>query len=152
MQRCPAAPQRSPAGAGGADGPSPGPEDGNNRFNSHSEGTEPQKPPLVLSDLHAPGGVAQAGVRPHLDGSVAQLLGQLQDSRVVRDGLVEVPLGVVGAAQVAVGPRLLPPVLQVLSQHNHFSTTQTHTDLPGSDQVRFAFPTDRKTRKHQDSW
>lgn len=54
--------------------------------------------------------MAQAGVRPHLDGSVALLLRQLQHARVVRHSLVEVPLGVVGAAQVAVCPGLLARV------------------------------------------
>lgn len=61
--------------------------------------------------LHAPGSVPQTSVCPHLDGSVAQLLRQLQHPRVVGNGLIEVPLRVVRAAQVAVGPRLLPPIL-----------------------------------------
>lgn len=60
--------------------------------------------------LHASGSVAQTGVGPHLDGSVALLLRQLQHPCVVRYGLVEVPLRVERAAQVAVGPRLLAPV------------------------------------------
>lgn len=55
--------------------------------------------------------MAQTGVRPHLDGSVAHLLRQLQHPRVVGNGLVEVPLRVVRAAQVAVSPRLLSPIL-----------------------------------------
>lgn len=67
-----------------------------------------------FTDLHAAGGVAQPGVRPHLDGSVALLLSQLQHPRVIRYRLVEVPLRVVGAAQVAVRPRLLTLVLQSL--------------------------------------
>lgn len=58
--------------------------------------------------------MAQPGVRPHLDGSVALLLSQLQHPRVIRYRLVEVPLRVVGAAQVAVRPRLLTLVLQSL--------------------------------------
>lgn len=66
------------------------------------------------SHLHAAGSVAQASVRPHLDGSVALLLRQLQHTRVVGHGLVKVPLGVVGAAQVAVGSGLLAPVPQIL--------------------------------------
>lgn len=61
--------------------------------------------------LHAAGSVPQTSVRPHLDGFVAHLLRQLQHPRVVGNGLVEVPLGVVRAAQVAVRPRLLSPVL-----------------------------------------
>lgn len=58
--------------------------------------------------------MAQASVRPHLDGSVALLLRQLQHTSVVRHSLVKVPLGVVGAAQVAVGSSLLAPVSQIL--------------------------------------
>lgn len=58
--------------------------------------------------------MAQAGVRPHLDGSVALLLRQLQHTRMVGHSLVEVPLGVVGAAQVAVRSGLLAPVPQIL--------------------------------------
>lgn len=76
------------------------------------------------TDLHAPRGVPQAGVRPHLDGPVGQLLPQLQHSAVVGHGLVEVPLRVVGAAQVAVRPRLLAAVFQTLPQVTLVKTKQ----------------------------
>lgn len=61
--------------------------------------------------LHAAGSVPQTSVRPHLDGSVSQFLRQLQHPRVVGNRLIEVPLRVVRAAQVAVSPRLLAPIL-----------------------------------------
>lgn len=108
---CPAAPQRCPAGAGGTDALSPGP-------GGHRVAGAPVRGFPRVSDsfqcgtyLHAPGGVPQTSVRPHLDGSVAQLLRQLQHPRVVGNGLIEVPLRVVRAAQVAVRPRLLAPIL-----------------------------------------
>lgn len=69
---------------------------------------------LLYTNLHASGSVTQTSICPHLDRSVALLLCQLQHSCMVRYGLVEVPLRVVGTAQVAVGSRLLTPVLQSL--------------------------------------
>lgn len=76
----------------------------------------------IQTDLHAPGGVPQTCVRPHLDGSVVQLLRQLQHLRVVGYGLVELPLRMVGTAQVAVRSGLLTPVLQSLPKTSRANT------------------------------
>lgn len=108
---CPAAPERFPTGTGGTGGLAPGP--GGHRV----AGTLVTRSHRMLDSfkchtyLHAPGSVPQASIRPHLDGSVALLLRQLQHARMVGNGLVKVPLRVVGAAQVAVRPRLLAPIL-----------------------------------------
>lgn len=66
------------------------------------------------TNLHASGGVPETSICPHLNCSVSELLGQLQNSRMVRYGLVKVPLGVVSTAQVAVCSCLLTLVLQTL--------------------------------------
>ena len=79
--------------------------------------------------------MAQPGVGPHLEGPLLQLPGQLQHAGVVGHGLVEVPLGVVGAAQVAVRPGLLPPVPQSLSPEGGVRQVLIHL-IPGYNNAR----------------
>lgn len=67
-----------------------------------------------LQILHAAGSVTEPGIRSHLNRLLLQLLGQLQDVVVIRHGLVKVAVIVIGAAQVAVGPGLLPLVAEGL--------------------------------------
>lgn len=137
---CPAAPERFLAGVGGTAAPSPGPDNHSDNYImipiylSHcSQRNKACKNIAIFlcnlalrltvslkmcfsTNLHASGSVPQTSICSHFDGSVCQLLCQLQDSCMVGYGLVKVPLRVVGTAQIAVRSRLLTTVLQSLQK------------------------------------
>lgn len=135
---CPAAPGRFLAGVGGTDEPSPGP--GNHRKNKHYSCLPVNHDfnDWIYTNLHASGSVPQSSICPHLDGSVALLLCQLQYSCMVRYGLIEVPLRVVGAAQVAVCPCLFTPVLQSLPKTSfHYYSEITTAAFFADSKIRY---------------